>query len=77
MDNLGARSATDKAGEGRWASPSRAKRHPDDEVTPRERDVLAGLMAEGLSNAGIAQHLVVTEGAFEKHVTSIIQKQRL
>jgi DNA-binding NarL/FixJ family response regulator len=34
-------------------------------------------MAEGLSNAGIAQRLVVTEGAVEKHVTSIFTKLRL
>ena len=34
-------------------------------------------MAEGLSNAGIAQKLFVTEGAVEKHVTSIFQKLRL
>jgi DNA-binding NarL/FixJ family response regulator len=52
---------------------ARARRHPHDELTPREREVLA-LMAEGLSNAGIAQRLVVTEGAVEKHVTSIFQK---
>ena len=50
-----------------------ARRHPHDELTPREREVLA-LMAEGLSNAGIAQRLVVTEGAVEKHVTSIFTK---
>jgi DNA-binding NarL/FixJ family response regulator len=55
---------------------ARARRHPQDELTPREREVLA-LMAEGLSNAGIAQRLVVTEGAVEKHVTSIFQKLRL
>ena len=55
---------------------ARARRHPHDELTPRERDVL-GLMAEGLSNAGIAQRLFVTEGAIEKHVTSIFQKLRL
>ena len=55
---------------------ARARRHPHDELTPREREVLA-LMAEGLSNAGIAQRLVVTEGAVEKHVTSIFQKLRL
>jgi len=55
---------------------ARAKRHPHDELTPREREVL-GLMAEGLSNAGIAQKLFVTEGAVEKHVTSIFQKLRL
>jgi len=55
---------------------ARARRHPHDELTPREREVLA-LMAEGLSNAGIAQKLFVTEGAVEKHVTSIFQKPRL
>ena len=55
---------------------ARAKRHPHDELTPREREVLGG-MAEGLSNAGIAKQLVVTEGAVEKHVTSIFQKLRL
>jgi DNA-binding NarL/FixJ family response regulator len=55
---------------------ARARRHPQDELSPREREVLA-LMAEGLSNAGIAQRLVVTEGAVEKHVTSIFQKLRL
>jgi len=52
---------------------ARARRHPHDELTPREREVLA-LMAEGLSNAGIAQRLVVTGGAVEKHVTSIFTK---
>lgn len=52
---------------------ARAKRHPHDELTPREREVLA-LMAEGLSNAGIASQLVVTEGAVEKHVSSIFTK---
>jgi DNA-binding NarL/FixJ family response regulator len=52
---------------------ARARRHPQDELTPREREVL-GLMAEGLSNAGIAGRLVVTEGAVEKHVTNIFTK---
>ena len=52
---------------------ARARRHPQDELTPREHEVLA-LMAEGLSNAGIARRLVVTEGAVEKHVTSIFGK---
>jgi DNA-binding NarL/FixJ family response regulator len=46
---------------------------PLDQLTPREREVL-GLMAEGRSNAGIAERLVVTERAVEKHVTSIFQK---
>ena len=42
-------------------------------LTPREREVLA-LMAEGRSNRAIAARLVVTEGAVEKHVTSIFVK---
>jgi DNA-binding NarL/FixJ family response regulator len=46
---------------------------PLEELTPRERDVL-GLMAEGRSNAAIAEQLVITERAVEKHVTSIFGK---
>jgi DNA-binding NarL/FixJ family response regulator len=46
---------------------------PLEELTPREREVL-GLMAEGRSNAAIAEELVVTERAVEKHVTSIFGK---
>jgi len=42
-------------------------------LTAREREVL-GLMAEGRSNTAIARHLVVTEGAVEKHVSSIFTK---
>jgi DNA-binding NarL/FixJ family response regulator len=42
-------------------------------LTDRERDVLA-LMAEGRSNHAIADQLVVTERAVEKHVTSIFNK---
>ena len=42
-------------------------------LTPRETEVL-GLMAEGRSNAGIATELVVSEGAVEKHVSSIFTK---
>ena len=48
-------------------------RRPHDQLTPRESEVLA-LMAEGLSNAGIAEHLVVTDGAVEKHVSNIFAK---
>lgn len=44
-----------------------------DALTPREREVL-GLMAEGRTNAAIADALVVTGGAVEKHVTSIFSK---
>ena len=46
---------------------------PLERLTPREREVLA-LMAEGRSNAGIAEQLVLTVGAVEKHVASILQK---
>ena len=42
-------------------------------LTAREREVL-GLMAEGRSNTAIAKHLVVTEGAVEKHVRNIFTK---
>jgi DNA-binding NarL/FixJ family response regulator/class 3 adenylate cyclase len=49
---------------------------PIAELTPREREVLS-LMAEGLSNIAIAERLVVTERAVEKHVTSIFGKLRL
>src|SRR3954453_8127111 len=46
---------------------------PLEQLTPRERDVLAA-MAEGKSNQGIAEALVVTEAAVERHVTGIFQK---
>ena len=49
---------------------------PLDQLTPREREVIE-LMAEGLSNNAIAERLVVTERAVEKHVTSIFGKLRL
>jgi DNA-binding NarL/FixJ family response regulator len=44
-----------------------------DELTPRELEVLA-LMAEGQSNSAIAERLVVTDGAVEKHVRNIFMK---
>jgi DNA-binding NarL/FixJ family response regulator len=46
---------------------------PLERLTAREREVLA-LMAEGRSNAGIAEQLVLTVGAVEKHVQSIMGK---
>jgi DNA-binding NarL/FixJ family response regulator/class 3 adenylate cyclase len=49
---------------------------PISQLTPREREVLE-LMAEGLSNSAIAERLVVTERAVEKHVTSIFGKLQL
>ena len=45
-------------------------------LTPRETEVLA-LMAEGRSNHAIAEQLVITERAVEKHVTSIFSKLEL
>ena len=51
----------------------RRKDDPLDALTPRERDVLA-LMAQGKSNAGIAEALTVTPAAVEKHVTRIFTK---
>jgi len=44
-----------------------------DRLTPREREVLQ-LMAEGLSNAGIAERLVVSSGAVEKHISNVFMK---
>jgi DNA-binding NarL/FixJ family response regulator len=49
---------------------------PLEGLTPREREVL-GLMAEGRSNAAIADELVLTVGAVEKHVANIFMKLRL
>ncbi|MFG2021667.1 response regulator [Actinomadura geliboluensis] len=51
------------------------RRHSDPlgRLTPREREVLAG-MAEGRSNAGIAAALVVSESAVAKHINNIFAK---
>jgi DNA-binding NarL/FixJ family response regulator len=46
---------------------------PIDMLTKREREVLA-LIAEGRSNAGVAEELVITVAAVERHVTSIFDK---
>ena len=51
----------------------RGRRRPLDALTPREQEVLK-LMAEGRSNGAIAGQLVVTDGAVEKHVSSIFGK---
>ena len=48
-------------------------RSPLSELTPRERELLA-LIAEGRSNAAIAESLVITKRAVEKHVNSIFLK---
>jgi len=54
----------------------RRRDDPLEELTPREREVLE-LMAEGRSNQAIAERLVITLRAVEKHVTSIFSKLRL
>ena len=51
----------------------RGRRRPLDALTAREQEVLR-LMAEGRSNGAIAAALVVTDGAVEKHVSSIFSK---
>jgi serine/threonine-protein kinase PknK len=52
---------------------ARRRNDPLDTLTSRERQVLA-LMAEGVSNSGIAHKLFITEGTVEKHVNSILSK---
>jgi len=54
----------------------RRRNDPLRELTTREREVL-GLMAEGRSNTAIARHLVVSDGAVEKHVRNIFTKLNL
>ncbi|GGO87086.1 LuxR C-terminal-related transcriptional regulator [Wenjunlia tyrosinilytica] len=53
-----------------------ARDEPLGRLTPREREVLE-LMAEGRSNAAIAQRLVITERAVTKHTSNIFGKLRL
>jgi DNA-binding NarL/FixJ family response regulator len=52
------------------------RQQPIADLSPREREVL-GLMAEGRSNGAIAEELVITQRAVEKHVKNIFQKLRL
>jgi DNA-binding NarL/FixJ family response regulator len=52
---------------------SRSESSPLAEMTPRELDVLAA-MAEGKSNAAIAEELVLTKRAIEKHINAIFLK---
>ncbi|GAA2692413.1 response regulator transcription factor [Streptomyces lunalinharesii] len=51
----------------------RRRSDPLDPLTPREREVLA-LMAEGRSNTGIAEALVVSDSAVAKHINNILAK---
>ena len=52
---------------------ARRRREPLEMLTAREREVLS-LMAEGRSNVGIARKLVISEGAVEKHISSVFAK---
>jgi DNA-binding NarL/FixJ family response regulator len=69
------------AGGGSWLDPLVVQRmvgrrraaNPMDRLTGREREVL-GLIAEGRSNQGIADALVVTPATVERHVSSIFTK---
>jgi DNA-binding NarL/FixJ family response regulator len=58
---------------GRMLGRRRSRGGPLEDLTAREREVLAQL-AEGKSNLGIAEALVVTTAAVEKHITNIFQK---
>jgi len=55
---------------------TRAERSPLADLTPREREVLAQI-AQGKSNAAIAEALVLTKRAVEKHINSIFMKLNL
>ena len=55
---------------------ARAERSPLADLTSREREVLAQI-AEGKSNAAIAESLVLTKRAVEKHINSIFMKLNL
>lgn len=52
------------------------RQNPIDSLTPRETEVLS-LMAQGFTNAAIAEQLVVSSGAIEKHTSSIFSKLTL
>jgi DNA-binding NarL/FixJ family response regulator len=58
------------------AARARAERSPLSELTPREHEVLAEI-AQGKSNNAIADSLVLTKRAVEKHINSIFMKLQL
>ena len=58
------------------AAKARAERSPLAELTPREHEVLAEI-AQGKSNIAIAESLVLTKRAVEKHINSIFMKLSL
>jgi DNA-binding NarL/FixJ family response regulator len=62
--------------EGLLASRRRHEESQLDALTPRELEIL-GLIAEGRSNAAIAERLVVTKRAVERHINGIFMKLEL
>src|SRR3954471_6894829 len=58
------------------AAKARAERSPLAELTPREHEVMAQI-AQGKSNGAIAEELVLTKRAVEKHINSIFLKLNL
>jgi DNA-binding NarL/FixJ family response regulator len=58
---------------GQLVGRPRRGRNPLEELTERELEVL-GLMAEGRTNRGIAERLVITEHTVEKHVANVMAK---
>jgi DNA-binding NarL/FixJ family response regulator len=62
--------------EGLVRARARAERSPLSELTPRELEVLAE-MAQGKSNIAIAESLVLTKRAVEKHINSVFMKLNL
>jgi DNA-binding NarL/FixJ family response regulator len=57
----------------RMLARSMINRHPDDELTDREREVLT-LVARGLSNQDIAEELHISERTARTHVSHVIMK---
>ena len=57
----------------RWMLGRKQRTSVLEELTPRELEVL-GLVAEGCSNQGVAERMVITQRAVEKHVTAILSK---
>ena len=58
------------------AAQRERREDPLRQLTPRELEIL-GLIAEGRSNAAIAEQLVITKRAVERHINSIFLKLQL